>query len=115
MIKTKRIYEPSSKDDGVRILVMRFWPRGVRKNQVDLWYKGLGTEPDLIKAWKSGKIEWSDFKKKYLSYIRQVEHKPIIQELAKRAKEESITLLCSCEDESYCHRSILKSEIERYI
>ena len=115
MIQTKRIYDPPSKDDGRRVLVMRLWPRGIKKNQIDEWYKELGTELTLIKAWKSGKIDWAEFKKKYLFYIRQEKCKSLIQELAKRGKKEMITLLCSCEDESHCHRSLLKSEIEKYI
>jgi uncharacterized protein YeaO (DUF488 family) len=94
---------------------MRLWPRGVKKNHIDIWYKELGTELELIKAWKSGKIDWSEFKKKYLSYIRQKDFQSLIQELAKRARKETITLLCSCEDESHCHRNLLKSEIEKYI
>jgi uncharacterized protein YeaO (DUF488 family) len=43
MIKLKRIYEPASKDDGLRVLVERLWPRGVSKQKAkaDLWLKDL--------------------------------------------------------------------------
>jgi uncharacterized protein YeaO (DUF488 family) len=43
MIKLKRAYEAGSKDDGLRILVERLWPRGVSKQQakIDLWLKDL--------------------------------------------------------------------------
>src|SRR5262249_8413565 len=39
MLKLKRAYEAASKDDGLRILVERLWPRGVSKQkaQIDLW------------------------------------------------------------------------------
>jgi hypothetical protein len=45
MIKLKRAYEPASKDDGLRILVERLWPRGVSKQkaQIDLWLKDLAS------------------------------------------------------------------------
>ena len=31
MIKLKRAYETPDKSDGIRVLVERLWPRGVRK------------------------------------------------------------------------------------
>ncbi|TRM86355.1 DUF488 domain-containing protein, partial [Sulfolobus sp. A20-N-G8] len=34
MIKVKRVYEKQEKDDGIRILVDRLWPRGIKKNQI---------------------------------------------------------------------------------
>ena len=48
MIKTKRIYEEPSPDDGVRILVDRLWPRGIRRAeaQVDRWLKDIGASTD---------------------------------------------------------------------
>jgi uncharacterized protein YeaO (DUF488 family) len=54
----KTIYDPKSKDDGFRVLVMQYWPRGVRKQKVDVWYRDLGTSKELIKAWKAGTITW---------------------------------------------------------
>jgi uncharacterized protein YeaO (DUF488 family) len=49
MIKLKRAYEPASKDDGLRILVERLWPRGVSKQkaQIDLWLKALAPSTEL--------------------------------------------------------------------
>ncbi len=43
MIRLKRAYEPASRDDGLRILVERLWPRGVSKQQaqIGLWLKDL--------------------------------------------------------------------------
>ncbi len=34
-IQTKRIFDPPAHADGHRLLVMRVWPRGVRKERVD--------------------------------------------------------------------------------
>ena len=49
MIKLKRAYEPASKDDGLRILVERLWPRGVSKQkaQIDLWLKDMALSTEL--------------------------------------------------------------------
>jgi len=106
----KTIYEPKQKEDGLRLLVMRLWPRGVKKETVDLWMKELGTEPELIKAWKAGKISWAEFSKRYLASLKGKE--ALLDELAQRAKKETLTLLCSCKDETHCHRFLLKQAIE---
>jgi uncharacterized protein YeaO (DUF488 family) len=59
----KNIYDKPEQSDGKRILVMRLWPRGISKDKIDVWMKELGTEKELIKKWKAGKIDWSHFAK----------------------------------------------------
>ena len=113
MIKSsKTVYDASSPDDGARILVMRLWPRGVRKDAVDEWLRELGTSIPLIKEWKGGRIRWAEFKARFFSEMEKPEKNVLIASFAERSKDETITLLCSCKDESRCHRSILKELIE---
>jgi uncharacterized protein YeaO (DUF488 family) len=109
----KSVYDVKSKDDGFRVLVMRYWPRGVKKEKVDVWYKDLGTSKELIKAWKAGKITWPELKKQYLVDLRDESKQALVHDLAKRAKKEKITLLCGCRDPNTCHRIILKAQIEK--
>lgn len=51
MIQIKRAYEEASKDDGLRILVERLWPRGVTKEQaaIGLWLKDVAPSTELRK------------------------------------------------------------------
>lgn len=109
----KSIYDPKSTDDGFRVLVMQYWPRGVKKEKIDVWYKELGTSKDLIKAWKSGKLTWPKFKKCYVADLQDEGKQAIIRYLAERSRKEKITLLCGCRDSDRCHRSILKEQIEK--
>ena len=109
----KSIYDPKSPNDGLRVLVMRYWPRGIKKDKVDVWFKDLGTSEGLIKEWKSGTISWLEFRKAYLVEVKGQSKRAIIRELAKRAKTEKVTLLCGCRDQTRCHRAILKELIER--
>ena len=44
MLRTKRVYDKPARADGTRVLVMRLWPRGIKKGHVDLWLKDLGAE-----------------------------------------------------------------------
>jgi len=105
MVKTKSIYEPPAADDGYRVLVMYYWPRGVAKDKVDAWEKQLGTPPELIKQWKAQEITWPQLRRAYLQAIK--DRQEAIAALATRAERQTVTLLCSCKDANHCHRTIL--------
>ena len=108
----KSIYDPKAKDDGFRVLVMQYWPRGIKREKVDVWYRELGTSKELIKAWKAGKLNWPQFRKRYVADLKEAKKQGLIRELAARTRKEKITLLCGCRDPNNCHRIILKEQIE---
>ncbi|HXI09487.1 MAG TPA: DUF488 family protein [Thermodesulfobacteriota bacterium] len=112
MIKTKSVYSPASGGDGKRVLVSRYWPRGVKKEAVDRWIKGLGPSPALIKAWKTGAITWPEFGRRYARERGSEEWKTAFEELKaflSALKGKDATLLCTCrEGENHCHREIIK-------
>lgn len=107
-LKTKSVYEAASKDDGARILVTRYWPRGVKKDRQDLWLRGLGPEPGLIKLWKAGKLSFAEFKRRYLAEFGGEEKRRLLEDLKRTIKDKDATLLCTCKDEALCHRAILR-------
>jgi uncharacterized protein YeaO (DUF488 family) len=117
-IKTKRWNDPRDADDGYRVLVCRYRPRGVRKQDEtwDVWHPELGPSKALHGAVYSdtaSKIPWPLYRRRYLDEQRA--NRELIRSLAIRARAgETITLLCSsaCVRESRCHRSILKELIE---
>lgn len=114
MIRTdKTVYDKPEPSDGERILVMTKWPRGVSKDKVDAWYKELGTDMDLVHAWKQGKVTWPVFTRRYLASLKGKEE--LLKQLAARSKKKTITLLCTDKEASRCHRSLLKVEIEKRV
>jgi uncharacterized protein YeaO (DUF488 family) len=110
MVRTTRVYDPAAPEDGTRVLVMRYWPRGVRREAIDEWYCELGTTPEMIAAWKAGKIDWNTFEYAYREQL--AEHQPLLEALGQRAARETLTLLCGCADEQHCHRTVLKRLLE---
>lgn len=110
-LKTKSIYDPVETSDGVRILVMKLWPRGFKKGSFDRWEKTLGTPLELIKKYKAGKIRWPEVAKEYKRAIAG--ETVLLKETGELARKKTVTLLCACRDEATCHRSILKEMIER--
>jgi uncharacterized protein YeaO (DUF488 family) len=105
VIKTKRIYDPRAQDDGYRLLVMHLWPRGVRKDAVDGWEKELGPSTELLRVYRAGGVEWAEFARRYRAEMRKKAE--LLEAVAKRARKCTVTLLCGCEDESRCHRTLL--------
>ncbi len=109
----KNVYDPKDESDGTRILVMRIWPRGIKKTHVDEWLQELGTSKKLIKEWKNKHIDWNEFRKRYLSEMKEPKKQGLIKSLAERAKRDTITLLCICKDSKRCHRALLKEIIQQ--
>jgi uncharacterized protein YeaO (DUF488 family) len=113
MIRTKRIYEPPARGDGLRVLVMRLWPRGVRKATVDLWLKDLGADVANIRRWKAGRLDWPEMRRRYLAGLKRPAASQALARLRALARRRTVTLLCSCEDAARCHRSLLKAALRR--
>jgi uncharacterized protein YeaO (DUF488 family) len=118
MIKTKRWNDPAEPDDGFRLLICRYRPRGVRKTDEtwEAWWKELGPSRELHADYygKHGPpISLDEYVRRYLSEMKgQAER---IRDLAERVKRgETITLLCSsaCIDPARCHRTLLEGLIE---
>ena len=117
-VKTRRWNDPAEPDDGFRLLVTRYRPRGVAKAEEtwDAWEPQLGPSAALHAAvyGKSGvPLNWTAYRNRYLLEMRRQRQR--IAELAARVQQgETITLLCSsaCTRESRCHRSLLKELIE---
>jgi len=113
-IKLKSLRESRESSDGLRILITRFRPRYVKKGSEnwDSWYRELAPSRQLwYDYFKSNKIDWSQYRKRF---IEQMKDNPksleLIQWLAKFENNDksNITLMCFCENEKSCHRSIVK-------
>jgi len=108
-IVTKRIYAPPAADDGYRVLIMRLWPRGIRKERVDVWLKELGPIPTLLREFLDDRISWEQYVPRYLEGLARPEAQAAIDEVRRRTREGRVTLLCGCADEARCHRSLLRA------
>ncbi len=119
-IRTRRWNDDPEEGDGLRVLICRYRPRGLRKELEtwDVWYPELGPSRDLHAAayGKNGvHVGWEIYRKRYLAEMRSPEAQRRIAELQNLLAEgKTITLLCSsaCERESRCHRSLLAELLE---
>jgi uncharacterized protein YeaO (DUF488 family) len=120
-IRMRRWNERRLPGDGLRLLICRYRPRGVRKTEEtwDEWDPDLGPSRVLhAEAYgKSGPpISWEEYRERYLAEIAS--RRARIEELAQRVRAGgTITLLCSsaCADDERCHRSLLRELIENAV
>jgi uncharacterized protein YeaO (DUF488 family) len=113
MIKLKRAYEPASKDDGLRILVERLWPRGVSKQkaQIDLWLKDLAPSTELRKWYGHDPAKWPQFRKRYRAELKN--QGDLLTLLKYVAQERVVTFVYAASDVERNSALALKEFLER--
>ncbi len=110
-IRLKRVYDPPSPEDGRRILITRYWPRGVPKSAADEYTTKVAPSRALVQAFKRKGLSWEEYVRRYLEEMQAEEARNEIRRLAALASSQRITLMCICEDESRCHRSLVRDLI----
>ena len=110
-VKTKRIYEPPAAADGTRVLIMRYWPRGIRKEKVDVWLRELAPVIPLLRAYLDGEITWAQYRPRYRAGLRRPEAQAALAEVRALAGAGPVTLLCGCADPRRCHRTLLQRHL----
>jgi uncharacterized protein YeaO (DUF488 family) len=113
MIRLKRIYEPSAKQDGFRILVERLWPRGVSKERasVDLWLKEIAPSDGLRKWFGHKPSRWEPFRERYWEELKR--NPDPVEGLGRRLKKGTVTLVYAARDEAHNGALALKEYLER--
>ena len=112
MIKTKSIYKPKEDSDGTRVLITRFYPRGVRKDHFDEWIRALAPSVELLRGYREGKVDQEQFKMQFYSQIySNTDSLEAIQSISEIAKHSNVTLLCYEKDGDFCHRYLVNSLI----
>jgi len=117
-LRTRRWNDPQDPDDGFRLLVCRYRPRGVPHagETWDAWWPELGPSRELHAAYygKRGRpLTFAAYAPRYLAEMK-AQAARIDALAARHAASETITLLCSsaCIDPARCHRTLLAGLVE---
>jgi uncharacterized protein YeaO (DUF488 family) len=109
----KRVYAPTSPGDGLRVLVERLWPRGLRKEEakVDLWLKEVAPS-HALRRWfhEAPKTRCTGFQDRYREELRATATP--FAELRGLVQREPVTLLFAARDEARNSAVVLKSVLE---
>ena len=108
-MRLRRIYEPAQADDGLRVLVDRLWPRGLKKEQaaVDLWLKEAAPSDELRRWFGHQSERWEEFRRRYRQELEAAPEalSPLLERL--RAGE-AVTLLYAARDEARNNAVVLR-------
>ena len=102
--------------EGLRIGTVRRPPRGVPKNRFskddwyDVWFPVLAPSLATMKLGLAAQTasQWKQFARKYESEMAEPEARHAVALLAALSHKTSFSVGCYCEEESRCHRSILR-------
>src|SRR5215212_8688736 len=111
-ISIVRLGSPRAKHEGPRLGTVRRPPRGVKKGDYarfgyyDLWLPDLSPSAKLVKAAQRG--DWDVFVRQYRREMSEAAAERLLAVLALLSHGAEFSVGCYCEDESRCHRSILR-------
>jgi len=107
-VAIKRVYEEPDREDGMRILVDRLWPRGLSKEkaQVDLWLKDIAPSTELRKWFSHDPDKWTEFQARYRKELKSKAE--LLAELREKAAKGQVTLLYGAKDEVHNEAVVLK-------
>jgi uncharacterized protein YeaO (DUF488 family) len=114
-VAIKRVYEPASRSDGMRVLVDRLWPRGLTKVKaaVDEWLRDLAPSDELRRWYHARPDHWQDFRKKYLKELSQPEAEDSLLQLYQLVrKRKRVTLLFGSKNETSNNAVVLKELLD---
>lgn len=116
-VRIVRLGSDRLKNEGTRIGTVRRPPRGVPKakiaadNWYDVWFPNLAPSDETLKLAHAAATpaDWTAFFRKYREEMATPEHRHAIELLAALSHATDFSVGCYCEDESRCHRSVLKT------
>ncbi len=107
MIKYKRIYECN--DNIYKILIDRMWPRGIKKDKIDMWLKDIAPSKGIITKYHKDN-NYEEFKEEYFKELDNKKDK--LKEIINLSKEKDIVLVYSSKREKN-NMTALKEYIEK--
>lgn len=115
-VRVIQLGSPRAVDEGLRIGTVRRPPRGVPKAEFsvrdwyDVWFPNLAPSADAMKLGQSAstEAEWLAFSRRYMAEMSSPEAKHAIHLLAALSHGASFSFGCYCQNDSRCHRSLLR-------
>ncbi len=115
-IRIVRLGSERAPDEGLRIGTVRRPPRGIPKGQYasgnwyDVWLPNLAPSPQLVKEAQRAAAprDWQSFARKYRAEMARPENRRVLELLAALSHQTNLAVGCYCQDETHCHRSVLR-------
>ena len=115
-VRIVKLGSPRGDGEGLRIGTVRRPPRGVPKDELasrdfyDVWFPNLAPSQTLLKEFFpiADDATWRVFRRRFLAEMRKPGARHDLDLLAALSHATDVAIGCYCEDESRCHRSLLR-------
>jgi len=119
-LRIVQLGSPRQPGEGLRIGTVRRPPRGVPKSRYssddwyDVWLPELAPSAAVVKRALAAETpaEWKAFVKRFRTEMSQPDKVRLLKLLAALSHDANLSVGCYCEDESRCHRSVLRELLQ---
>jgi uncharacterized protein YeaO (DUF488 family) len=112
-IRVKRVYDPPAAADGMRILIDRLWPRGIKKEamRLDLWAKEISPSTGVRQWYGHDPERFAEFRRRYLAEL--AEQKEYLDALRAKIRGRTVTLVTATRELDLSHAEVLREILAR--
>lgn len=116
-IAIKRAYDAPERGDGVRILVDRLWPRGLRKDaaHIDQWCKEVAPTTELRRFYGHRPDRFAAFRTRYRAELRRGDAAAAVAQLVGLQQRRAVTLLTAARDLEHSDAAVLAQHLRAII
>lgn len=109
VIRVRRVYEEPETADGVRILVDRLWPRGLRKEAaaLDNWLRDIAPSAELRTWYGHDPVKFDEFRQRYIAELASSQAQQALAKLRALAARGPLTLLTATKDVQRSQAAVL--------
>jgi uncharacterized protein YeaO (DUF488 family) len=115
-IAVLRLGSPRKPNEGLRLGTVRRPPRGVpkkdfaKRDYYDVWLPALSPSQPLVSFVLRSRDQksWRTFERKFRAEMNKPDASRLLDLLAAFSRQSNFSIGCYCEDESRCHRSVLR-------
>jgi uncharacterized protein YeaO (DUF488 family) len=108
-VRVRRIYDHAAADDGIRVLVDRVWPRGIRKDAagIDEWVKDVAPSTELRKWYGHVPERFAQFEARYRDELATQTARTALDHLRTLAEHDALTLVTATRDVDHSQAAVL--------
>lgn len=111
-IRLKRAYAPKAEGEGLRLLVERLWPRGLKREdaEIERWFKALAPSPELRRWYDHVPERWPDFRSRYLDELAEADSVEL-DAILSICRDQNVTFIFAARDEVHNSAVVLREYV----
>lgn len=113
-VKIARVYEDTPEQDGMRVLVDRIWPRGLKKEaaHLDQWAKEVAPSSELRTWYGHDPEKFAEFRRRYSAELDEPDRARAFEELKELAHRKPLLLLTATRDLEHSQAAVLAEKLQ---